>query len=498
MDKKDIDTKRLFIFLLVITFALFAYQTYLLLFRPSTPPQEKPKQVQKDESVPQLMLGSFREAQKPSETLSYRLGDFSIKISPQGGKVVSWVDEKYGKDLVTSTEKKLGVYPLEIFTGDPQKDVELNFSPYQVQGSDREISMTLQGNGWFVRKRLVYDGERIKLYIEEQGLGPIWVNVGTPLEEDSFYTHVGPVLEQDGSVKRIDIKDVEGRQSIKGDIKFAGVESRYYFKGLVGNIPQVVIYRLEGDHSLVVVRYSQPLILYMGAKDYGRLRVLGLSEVLDYGTLRIIVKPLFVFMYWIYEHLHSWVFSILVLTLLVRLIVFPLTYKSTVSMMRLSELAPKMQELREKYKDDPVKFQEELMKLYAEAGFNPMSGCLPILLQIPIFFALYKVLTITAELQLASFLWIPSLAQKDPYYLLPILMGVTMIAQQWVSPAPDKSQNLMMYVTSVVFTFLFASFPSGLVLYWTFNNILNIVQSYVIKRFLLKEEPKRGKRGKKR
>jgi YidC/Oxa1 family membrane protein insertase len=187
-------------------------------------------------------------------------------------------------------------------------------------------------------------------------------------------------------------------------------------------------------------------------------------------------------MHWIYEHLHSWVISIFVLTLLVRLLMFPLTYKSTVAMSKMSELAPKMQELKEKYKDDPVKFQEEMMKLYAEAGFNPMSGCLPILLQIPVFFALYKVLTITADLQLAGFLWVHSLAEKDPYYILPLLMGATMIAQQFISPSPERTQNYMMIITSVVFTFLFANFPAGLVLYWTLNNIFNLGQTYVIKR----------------
>jgi len=211
-----------------------------------------------------------------------------------------------------------------------------------------------------------------------------------------------------------------------------------------------------------------------------------------------LVKPLFVFMYWIYEHLNSWVFSILALTLIVRLLMFPLTYKSTISMMKLSELAPKMQQLKEKYKNDPAKFQEEMIKLYSEAGFNPASGCLPILLQIPVFFALYKVLTITADLQLAKFLWIDSLAEKDPFYILPVLMGITMIAQQFISPSPEKSQNVIMYISAIVFTFLFANFPSGLVLYWTFNNIVSLAQGYIIKRLITKPKAKEGKKSKKK
>ena len=157
-----------------------------------------------------------------------------------------------------------------------------------------------------------------------------------------------------------------------------------------------------------------------------------------------------------------------------------------------------MQQLKEKYKDDPVKFQEEMVKLYSEVGFNPASGCLPILLQIPIFFALYKVLTITADLQLAKFLWISSLAEKDPFYILPVLMGITMIAQQFISPSPEKSQNIIMYISAVIFTFLFANFPSGLVLYWTFNNIISLAQGYLIKKLITKPKAKEGKKGKKK
>lgn len=297
-------------------------------------------------------------------------------------------------------------------------------------------------------------------------------------------------------MERIDTENIKGREHVSGDINFAGEESRYYFKGFVGKIPSLLIYSVNNKDNLMLVQAGDNLIFYAGAKEYSRLKKIGLSDVIDYGTLKPIVKPLFIFMYWIYEHLRSWVFSILALTLLVRLFMFPLTYKSTISMMKLSELAPKMQEIREKYKDDPAKMQEEMMKLYSQVGFNPMSGCLPMILQIPVFFALYKVLTITADLQLASMLWIPSLSHKDPYYILPAIMGITMIAQQFISPNPDKTQNAMMYISSIAFTFLFANFPAGLVLYWTFNNVFNMAQSYLIKEVLLKDRKKVTKESK--
>ncbi|MDQ7083322.1 MAG: membrane protein insertase YidC [Aquificota bacterium] len=191
-------------------------------------------------------------------------------------------------------------------------------------------------------------------------------------------------------------------------------------------------------------------------------------------------------MHWVYEVTKSWVVSIVVLTLILRVVFFPLNYKSTVSMMKLQEAAPKLEKIRKKYKDDPAKMQEEMMKLYSEIGFNPMSGCLPILVQIPIFFALYKVLIITVDLKLTGLLWIPSLAEKDPFYILPVVMGLTMILQQKITPSPDPKQNLIMYISAVAFTILFANFPSGLVLYWTVNNVLNIVQNFLIKNYLLR------------
>lgn len=500
MEKDHIDFKRLFILMLVITLFMFAFEMYTYYFSPK---ENSTTQVKKEEphttTVPQLMLGSTRESQKPINVQSFDLGQYSISVSLEGGKLVRIVDKKYSYDLITDAERKLNVYPLEIYTGNPDIDQKLNFSPYTLKKDSNTIIMTYSDGNISLTKELTYEKGYFRLRIASTNLPyTLYVLVGSHPKGDAFYTHLGPIVSLEGRTERIDIDSIKGRQVIKGNINFAGEESRYYFKGFVGKISSVLIYKLEDNSTLTLVEADDPLIFYAGAKEYSRLKQIGLSDVIDYGTLKLLVKPLFIFMYWIHEHLHSWVFSILALTLIVRLFMFPLTYKSSLSIMKLSELAPKMQEIRERYKDDPVKMQEEIMKLYSQVGFNPMSGCLPIILQIPVFFALYKVLTITADLQLASMLWIPSLAQKDPYYILPVLMGFTMIAQQFISPNPDKTQNFIMYVSSIAFTFLFANFPAGLVIYWTFNNILNIFQSYLIKEVILKDkkERKSKKKGK--
>ncbi len=499
MERHDLDLKKLFIIFVVITLFLFAYQAYLILFAPQETSQQVQRQVKETiKDVPSLLLGTSREKEKPRNLRTFDFERFSLVLSEEGAKVVSLTDKKYKRELITEEEKRLNLYPLEVFTGDPQIDYLLNFSRYEVYTQNNQIVARLKAENFEIKKILEYKGDYFSLSIESSGLPSVFVSAGMRVQEDEFFTHAGPIVKIGDSVERIDVEKVEGKQLITGDIKFAGEESRYYFKGFSGPISAVAIYKIENKNTITLVKPDGKLLFYAGAKEYSRLRAIGLSDTIDFGTLRLIVKPLFIFMYWIYEHLHSWVFSIIALTLIVRLLMFPLTYKSTVAMSKMAELAPKMQELKEKYKNDPVKFQEEMMKLYQEVGFNPMSGCLPILLQIPIFFALYKVLTITADLQLAKFLWIQSLAQKDPYYILPVIMGITMIAQQFISPSPEKSQNYIMIISSVFFTFLFANFPAGLVLYWTLNNIFNLGQTYVIKRLTFKEEKPAKKKGKRR
>jgi YidC/Oxa1 family membrane protein insertase len=158
-------------------------------------------------------------------------------------------------------------------------------------------------------------------------------------------------------------------------------------------------------------------------------------------------------------------------------------------MKKLQAIQPKMNEIKEKYKKDPQKMQAEMMELYKKHKVNPMGGCLPMLLQIPVFFALYKVLLVSIELRGAPFiLWITDLSAKDPSYILPIVMGITMLIQQKMTPSSmDPRQAKMMLFMPVIFTFMFLNFASGLVLYWLVNNILSIIQQFHINRKLSKQ-----------
>lgn len=226
--------------------------------------------------------------------------------------------------------------------------------------------------------------------------------------------------------------------------------------------------------------------LYIGPKEQHRLEKAaeGLVLTVDYGWLTLIASPLFWLLEWFHKLVNNWGWSIILLTLLIKLAFYPLSVASYRSMAQMKKLQPRMQQLKERYKDDRQKFQQAMMEIYKTEKINPLGGCLPIVIQIPVFIALYWVLLESVELRLAPWaLWIKDLSSPDPYFVLPVLMGATMLAQQWLNPQPlEDLQKKIMYALPVVFTFMFLFFPSGLVLYWVVQNILSIAQQWQITR----------------
>jgi YidC/Oxa1 family membrane protein insertase len=232
---------------------------------------------------------------------------------------------------------------------------------------------------------------------------------------------------------------------------------------------------------------------YIGPKEYRTLQNLHpqLTDAIEFGWFTFLARPFFKVMIWIYDFVGNWGWAIVLFTLLVKLILFPLSYKGMMSMQKMKELAPKMKELKEKYKGDPAKLNQQTMELYKKHGANPMGGCLPMLLQIPVFFALYRVLLNADELQGAPWIgWITNLADMDPYYVLPVLMGISMWLMQKVQPntMTDPMQQKIFQWFPVIMTFFFLNFPSGLVLYWLVNNVLSIGQQYIINRAYAKHK----------
>ena len=227
-------------------------------------------------------------------------------------------------------------------------------------------------------------------------------------------------------------------------------------------------------------------ILYAGPKTQDNLEALspGLDLTVDYGILWFLAKPIF----WLLGHIHTllgnWGWSIIVLTIIIKLGFFPLSAASYRSMARMRAVSPKLQALKEQFGDDRQKMSQAMMELYKKEKINPLGGCLPILVQMPVFLALYWVLLESVEMRQAPWLlWITDLSIKDPFFILPIIMGATMFIQQQLNPTPpDPMQAKVMKMMPIIFTFFFLWFPAGLVLYWVVNNVLSIAQQWYITR----------------
>jgi YidC/Oxa1 family membrane protein insertase len=232
--------------------------------------------------------------------------------------------------------------------------------------------------------------------------------------------------------------------------------------------------------------------LYAGPQEQDRLAELapGLDLTTDYGWLTIIAKPLFVFLSFLNDWVGNWGLAIIILTVVVKGVFYPLSAASYRSMAKMRVVAPKMQQLKERYGNDKQRMQVELMKLYQTEKINPLGGCLPILVQIPVFIALYYALIASVELRHAPFYgWITDLSAPDPYYVLPVLMGISMIVQTRLNPPPpDPIQAKVMQIMPIAFSVFFFFFASGLVLYWLVNNVLSIAQQWRINTVIEREK----------
>jgi YidC/Oxa1 family membrane protein insertase len=226
--------------------------------------------------------------------------------------------------------------------------------------------------------------------------------------------------------------------------------------------------------------------LYAGPQEGEKLQTLapGLDRTIDYGRLSIICTPLFQVLAWINGWVHNWGVAIILLTILIKAVFYPLSASSYKSMARMRVVQPKMTRIKEQYANDKQAMNQAMMELYRTEKINPLGGCLPMLIQIPVFISLYWVLLEAVELRQAPFVgWIQDLSAQDPYYILPVLMTASMYLQQRMSPKPpDPVQAKVMMIMPIAFSVMFFFFPAGLVLYWVVNNVLSIAQQWQITR----------------
>jgi YidC/Oxa1 family membrane protein insertase len=301
-------------------------------------------------------------------------------------------------------------------------------------------------------------------------------------------------------LQEVEFKDIKEDKRFSQNVHWGGFQSKYFLAALIpkkSEGTELIMKKVSETDGILFMggpkaslppatQFSQSYVMYLGPKDLHILKAFGheLDRALDFGWFDVVAKPMLEVMIFFYKYTGNYGMAIILLTMIIKILFWYPTHISYKSMKEMKKVQPEVAKLREKFKDDKEKLNKEMMELYRRYKVNPMSGCLPIAIQIPIFFALYKVLLFSIEIRHAPFYWwIQDLSAADPYYISPILMGASMFVQQWMTPTTgDPTQAKMMLIMPVVFTFMFLSFPTGLVIYWLFNNLLSIGQQIYINK----------------
>lgn len=454
---------------------------------------------------------------------------FRAKFSNRGAVLKSWELKRYTTTVENGRQPVQMVYsggrfkgPLSLITGDQAVTNDLGNALYHVtQDVSRLDSAHPVGHVTFryhdaqrnldVEKEFTFHHETyvVDIAVRTQGLAaPVDVTLGTNFGivewGEGFIGLMGSASLVDDKVLK---ETPEGEAERKGDVKWSAIQDKYFLSVLMPQKASAALAKKEGDKLVSAgVRFTPPangtamaMQLYAGPKEYDTLKSLnvGLEDTIDFGwfvfgswgLVKAVAKPIFYVLRFLYEFTHNYGMTIILLTLAIKLMFVPLQYKSYKSMKQMQVIQPKVLAVQNKFKDDRERLNKELIKLYKDHKVNPVGGCLPMVLQMPVFVALFNILYMTIDLRQAPFmLWIKDLSVQDPYYVLPIIMGATMVIQQKITPTTmDPTQAKIMLFLPVFMTFLFVNFPAGLVLYWLTNNVLTITQQVVTDRLFAKK-----------
>jgi YidC/Oxa1 family membrane protein insertase len=361
--------------------------------------------------------------------------------------------------------------------------------------------------GILIEKKLTFynDQYRVDIAVAAKGLDGYTLSLGTDFGlADKVSTdasgRVGLVAVADGKSITEKLDKIKGEAQFAGMIDWFGQSDKYFTATLISGANGIITSRttaapkqvgdlLTTDLTIKEKPEARAFTLYAGPKSFTLLQAQGhgLERMVDYGWFSVLAKPMFWLMSKFYALTGNYGIAIILLTIVVRVLLFYPSLKSATAMEEMKKIQPQLVAVREKYKKDPQRMNQEMMKLYKEHKVNPMGGCLPMLLQLPFFVALYNVLSVSIELRQAPFIpfWIKDLSVYDPYYILPVLMGVSMIfTMKMTATTPDPQQAKIMMFMNIAFIFLFAWLPAGLLLYITLSNILSIVQQLYVRKLI--------------
>jgi len=457
-----------------------------------------------------------------------------VTLSTAGARVTSWQLKKYHVgngapvDLVAVVDPGSSPGPLSAWADGDQVQAphQVDRQRLDLSGRDESGSVTFTGvsaSGMEIQKKLTFHADRYHVEVDltvrnlsvAEAPAELRIAWGPGLRNSLDKTHStlqAPTLWVNGKREHEDVLKLNGGKVVTGNISWAALQDTYFAAALLpkDTALQAFVKKAAEDQPIVGLEAARQVLpsggqagasawVFAGPKDLDVLKEVGhdLDQLVDLGWFDFLARPAL----WLLKLLHSFTgnygIAIILVTVLQKVAFHPLTVKSLKSMKAMQEIQPKVQALQERFKNNPKKKQEETMSLYKKHGVNPMGGCLPMVVQIPIFIALYNALSSSVEMWQAHFLWIHDLTQPDSLFtldlygatrnvgnILGLLMGVSMWVQQKMSPpAGDPRQaQMMLWMMPILFTFMFWSFPSGLVLYWLVNNVLQVGQQWLITR----------------
>ena len=541
--------KRLLLAIVLSFLVLFLYQA---LFVKKEPPQEpisltavemekKPEQeiIQKDTLTPSE-LPEDKDFQPISDQAEEQIiidtSLFQAVWSNKGAIMKSWKlkkhkdENKEDLELISIHSAEMNKYPFLLSTEDPSFDNIINNSLYKSSKYKLELKEGQRGEmrfdyadekGTRVEKIFTFEGGKyefdIQINVWKNGQrveprlawGPGFGNPSPEAQKQRFGSGSGIAVYSAGKVFRHQERKYNPEKNFYNFVNWVAYEDNY-FTVLFLTSPQktsAAFLKEEKDQaSFYFLSLNYPQKALIGPKDIDVLSEFGYDtkKLIKFGLFGFIAEILLKAIKSIHNVIPNWGLCIIILTFITKILFFPLTYSSTRSMSKMQDLQPKIKALRAKYKKAKQdigqrrKMNEEIMKLYKEHGVNPAGGCLPMLIQLPIFWGFFRLLMISIEFRHSPFmLWITDLSVKDPYYVTPILMGITQFINQKMTPtSADPTQQRMMLIMPVVMTIFFMNFQSGLVLYWLTSNILQIGQQYIFNR--IKHKKKREAHEKKR
>jgi YidC/Oxa1 family membrane protein insertase len=474
---------------------------------------------------------------------------YTAQWSNKGGVLVSWKlhehknDKNEDLELVPAGASEAGVFPLALSEeADPAriklddlKASAANTALYQTTGGNLTLKdgekgefrfRFSDGHGLEIEKTFTFQGGLYDfgaaVTVRRDGKpadfrilwGPGYGNPSEAELKQRFTMGAGASFLAGDKVLRAEERKYKPEASVFNYITWAAYDDNYFTTIFLPEAATgaAAFLRFEnGRAPFFFLAASAPRTIFIGPKEITVLKALGSDtrKVVRYGMFGFITEILFVSLQAIHKVIPNWGFAIIVLTLIIKILFFPLTYSSSKSMAKMAELQPKIKSLRSKYKkaktdiEQRKQMNEEMMKLYKDHGINPAGGCLPMLIQLPIFWGFFRLLTVGIELRHSPWmLWIKDLSVHDPTYITPILMGATQFISQKMTPtSADPNQARMMLIMPVVMTLFFLNFQSGLVLYWLTSNVLQIGQQALINRMMQKKKDethgKSGKTGKK-